>query len=296
MRNEKDQLLVDEVKQKLDWYINEASDEEYDEQAVASLQYLLDTLEPTGEEVDTEAAFEQFKEYVADRDAKEGNAKRKPFASRAVKSEKGTIMFRYKGMVAAVLLLLVLAVSLGTQAEAIKDEGFFHWFQRVVSGREFVTSPGDLDASTETVDVLRVENREEVPIKWKDWCKLEADIMSTEEFAWSHMECFTFDVRDCARSFYKYDKEEIILGIDAYGGKVGYFKQEFFDSDSCQTVNIAGEEFEFFNRINIDGKILSGLEFYRNNYKYYVWGYEESVDKLQEIVVKYKKAVEKSDL
>ncbi len=292
MRNEKDQLLMNEVKEKLDWYINEASDEEYDEQAVASLQYLLDTLEPTGEDVDTEAAFEQFKEYVADRDAREGNTKRKPFASRAVKSEKGTIIFRYKGAMAAALVVLVLAVSLGTQAEAIKDEGFFHWIQKVVGGREFVTSPDEIGIEgVEVVKKTRYEKRDEVPEEWQAWCGLEKKIMEELDSTWEYIETLNYTSRDSIRSVYCYKEKKLIIGAEFFDDSILHQNQIFHGSDSWEEISIGNFKYDFVERINVDGKILSGLEFYDKKCKHYIWGDVDSIDIMKELIVRYRDVI-----
>lgn len=43
-------LLARELEQMLDWYITEASEEEYDEKAVEYILYLLDSLDPLDED------------------------------------------------------------------------------------------------------------------------------------------------------------------------------------------------------------------------------------------------------
>ena len=123
---EKDQALVTEVKQKLDWYINDASDNEYDEKAVASLEYLLETLEPTDDfKVDEEKAWVKFKDYVEQREA-HGGAKGDKTSK--IKSHPA-FLSHPKGLVAAAILVLLLAVSIGTSSEAVRNTGFFHWIK-----------------------------------------------------------------------------------------------------------------------------------------------------------------------
>lgn len=65
MQEDKD-LLIKELKEKLDWYTLEASDEEYDEKAVESILYLLDRADPIEEKIPRqEEAWERFKERVS---------------------------------------------------------------------------------------------------------------------------------------------------------------------------------------------------------------------------------------
>lgn len=85
MQEDRD-LLIKELKEKLDWYTLEASDEEYDEKAVESILYLLDRADPIEEKIPRqEEAWERFKERVSG-----GEAEFLPLAETGEPGETGT--------------------------------------------------------------------------------------------------------------------------------------------------------------------------------------------------------------
>ncbi len=85
MQEDRD-LLIKELKEKLDWYTLEASDEEYDEKAVESILYLLDRADPIEEKIPRqEEAWERFRERVSG-----GEAEFLPLAETGEPGETGT--------------------------------------------------------------------------------------------------------------------------------------------------------------------------------------------------------------
>lgn len=85
MQEDRD-LLIKELKEKLDWYTLEASDEEYDEKAVESILYLLDRADPIEEKIPRqEEAWERFRERVSG-----GEEEFLPLAETGESGETGT--------------------------------------------------------------------------------------------------------------------------------------------------------------------------------------------------------------
>jgi len=68
-KKEDEKALLRQLKEKLNWYTMEASDEEYDEEAVESILCLLDRLEPVAEDAvpDVDDAWERFREMAEER-------------------------------------------------------------------------------------------------------------------------------------------------------------------------------------------------------------------------------------
>lgn len=85
--------LTRELKKKLDWYVMEASDEEYDEKAVEYILYLLDSLEPFGEEEmpQTNYFWQRFLTLVQQRQqaVREEPARKENAQSRMTQGESG---------------------------------------------------------------------------------------------------------------------------------------------------------------------------------------------------------------
>ena len=282
--NEKDQALITEVKQKLDWYINDASDKEYDEKAVASLEYLLETLEPTDDfKVDEEKAWVEFKDYVAQREA-HGGAKK----DKTPKTKKRPAFWsRHKGLVAAAILVLLLAVSIGTSSEAVRDNGFFHWIQNMTGGRKMITVPEDLDSMTKKDQTVKYTDRNSIPDEWKVWSKIEKDVMDKCDADWQYFEVIESADKVLVHSQYDYKNNFIILGALGYvQGNV--LEVEIFDRfDRYETWELDGIEFGV-GCVKEENRTIYCLEFYDETFKYYIIGAEDILDQMKELVVRYK--------
>lgn len=286
--NEKDQALITEVKQKLDWYINDASDKEYDEKAVASLEYLLETLEPTDDfKVDEEKAWVEFKDYVAQREA-HGGAKR----DKTPKTKKHPAFWsRHKGLVAAALLVLILAVSIGTSSEAVRDNGFFHWIQDVVGGRKMVTSPDSLDEMTEQSKTTIYTDRESIPEEWQEWSELENSVMMNEEFKWERIETREHMGKTVIRSYYNYEQDMIIIGAVNYANETRQEREEFDRYDQYDVWTIEDQEFSV-GCTQEEQRVVYSIEFIVDNYRYYITGSGNVLNVIKGLIVDYRNRIE----
>lgn len=286
--NEKDQALITEVKQKLDWYINDASDKEYDEKAVASLEYLLETLEPTDDfKVDEEKAWVEFKDYVAQREA-HGGAKK----DKTPKTKKHPAFWsRHKGLVAAALLVLILAVSIGTSSEAVRDNGFFHWIKEMVGGREMVTSPDSLDESIKSPEPLTIYNRADIPEEWRAWSDIEHSVMLEQVYEWKYIEIDEYQGKTTAHSHYSHQQGSIIVGVASYSNETLWGTEKFDRFKKNETWIIDGVEF-CVSRIKDDKKFVYIIEFTDATQAYYVAGPEGALNEIKELAMKYKRATE----
>lgn len=286
--NEKDQALITEVKQKLDWYINDASDKEYDEKAVASLEYLLETLEPTDDfKVDEEKAWVEFKDYVAQREA-HGGAKR----DKTPKTKKHPAFWsRHKGLVAAALLVLILAVSIGTSSEAVRDNGFFHWIKEMVGGREMVTSPDSLDEMTEQNETTIYTDRESIPEEWQEWSEIEQRMVEATDLKWKFVDIIRRDDKSFAQSHYDYQEQSIIIGVLEYTNVGVHEKEEFDRFDKYDMWELENLQFGV-GIIQEENKLTYTIEFYDESYKYYIIGSEYVLEELKRLAIDYRSAIE----
>ncbi len=289
--NEKDQAFIEEVKQKLDWYINDAPADEYDEKAVASLEYLLETLEPTDDfKVDEEKAWVEFKKYVSERQIH--NEKKGENPPTTTTQQKGpAFLFRHKGLVAAAILVLLLAVSISTSSEAVRDNGFFHWIKEMTGGRKMITVPEDLDAMTEQEQTDIYTNRESIPDEWKEWSEKEKDVMDGEDVEWSYIEVTESRDKIYVRSHYQHQDNHIIMGVLEYANGSILDVETFDRFDRYETWNIEGKEFGV-GCIQEEKRTLYYIEFFGENYKYYVVGPEETLEIIKKLVVEYRYVIQ----
>lgn len=130
---EKEQLIAN-LKGRLKWYQEEATDDEIDVKEISTILELLEQLEPnTGKEEKTpEEAYALFKEkYLPAYEKRKGihtdtSKKVHFFQKKAV---------RYTAMAAAVIVLLFTVLNIGTYAAARK--GFFEFLWQNNSGKSF---------------------------------------------------------------------------------------------------------------------------------------------------------------
>ncbi len=288
--NEKDQAFIEEVKQKLDWYINDAPADEYDEKAVASLEYLLETLEPTDDfKVDEEKAWVEFKKYVSERQIH--NEKKGENPPTTTTQQKGpAFLFRHKGLVAAAILVLLLAVSISTSSEAVRDNGFFHWIKEMTGGRKMITVPEDIGASVKSEPSIIITDRNEIPDEWQEWSEIESGITSEIGGEWKYIEVQKYVNRTEARSHYNYNNHHVVVGILDYTNAVMQSTERYDKFDCSSVKKIEDEEF-YVSEIHEDNVVLYRIDFFEDNYRCYVIGAESVLDKLEELVVKYKKKI-----
>lgn len=326
-KQEKNSMLIEEIKEKLDWYISEASDEEYDEKAVESLQYLLDTLEPMEEGMmpDVDEAWERFWALAEEKDkkgelfgavegieavglgntgvndadvdnadvdnanadnangddAKCSNASKGNVGGQKLNQKLLSFVAHHRSIVAvaAVFLVLVLAVSVGVQTEAVKNSGFFHWLKYDETGMQMVTSPDSLDGMTEIVEKNVYYDREEVP-KWaKEWMITEQETMEGEGYEWQHIEVKENQNVSIVVGYYLKDEDLLSIGVTSYLNSF-YLNTESYDAYTfVENISDDKMQMDVFKKEENSGKIYYKIIFWGEQCQYYV----QIEDDLQEV-------------
>lgn len=398
MQENKDtDVLIKELKEKLDWYTWCASEEEYDAKAVESILYLLDSQQPV-EEADIPAkseAWKRFKELVENQEellplpefveteigkagetdkvghgdpkidmpgvpvsgAKKARDPKAPrlmetdvemaedfgfgedgfgtngFGARLTpngfekgrfgkgKSGKGksggpgfgagsrestnpaapvrkkvvarmwNFAMRHKCIAAAIVIMLILAISGTADAIATGNTGFFYWMKQDDTGTQMMTSPSNLEAVTDTNECTYLK-REDMPEWTKDWLEIEEKFEMPEGYEWQYYEANKVENRQYIVSHYLSGdkKEEILIGVSSYEEMVSYNKEEFIDYGYVQDNNLEGENVKIYRKIEETGEIFYIMCFYLENNKYFVWGQDE-YEKLKNITIEYQKFV-----
>lgn len=396
MQENKDRdVLIKELKEKLDWYTWCASEEEYDAKAVESILYLLDRQQPV-EEADIPAkseAWERFEELmenqkellplpeaveseagkagytdgVGHRDTKtdmpgvpasgEGKARdpKAPgfgkadvemaedfgfgedgfgtsgfggngFGARptpigfgkgksggpgfgagsrestnpAVPARKKVVVrmwnfaMRHKGIAAAIVIALILAVSGTADAIATGNTGFFYWMKQDDTGTQMMTSPSNLEAVTDTNECTYLK-REDMPEWTQDWLEIEEKFEMPEGYEWQCFEVKEVEYRQYVVSKYlnKDKSKEIFLGFWKYEEKITYNKEGFIGYNYVGSYETIQKYMDIYSRIEESGKEYYIICFYDAKGKYFIRG-QDNLDELKILSAQYWNCVENS--
>lgn len=312
-------LLVRELKEKLDWYTLYASEEEYDEKAVESILYLLDRAEPiAGEDIPAQAdAWERFKSLAAGQEeellplteeeeagktdaesvesgkgdkvsaAKANMAMGKNSGRRKFMVRAGHFVVRHKYIAAAVLILVIYAVSNTARAIATGDPGFFYWLKQDDSGTTMITSPEGLGAVTDMSEKTYT-NKDEMPEWTQEWLEIVENFEMPEGYEWQCYESGEVEYRKYINSYYfcEIEKKEIVLGSWIYQDALSYHEEGFIDYIFVENYEIDQQQMRIYSKTEEPGKIYYIICFYDTNYKYFIRG-QDNLEELKVLAVQY---------
>ena len=190
MKKQDNESLIQELTKRLDWYIMEASDEEFDADEVQTLMKLLDNLKTEEDNIEdelpVEEALDDFWKHCEEREeeerlllgTEEEKDKSEPVAEkeedkpREGKLHKVLWYFhrrRFAVVVAAVLVVMVLGGSWQVVANAEKHGGFFWWMDKNEEGTTMITAPegGKVDPNNYTIE--RYYSMEKIPEEYREY-------------------------------------------------------------------------------------------------------------------------------
>ena len=323
--NQKDKQLLEMAKEKLRWYTLEASDEEFDAEAVDALVNLVSALEASGvnmaanvsEEEDAaetgQKTLEQFREYcrlrLEDEEGRsyaeggitvgrdytaEGESTGRDGAL-AVGGKKQFKVLQGRQIAAVitaacVLVLIAVFSSLGI-VNADEDQGFFHWLRRDDKGTKVVTVPGEVGFGVD--EVTKYDTLEAVPEEERQYLEEIESFGSLEEFALESIQSWNSQVaRRISESFLLETNDEISVevGVNIFEKKI-YVTWEQFDEYQFQRSEMFGEyKQDIFLREKSPDKQEYMIVFYEGNKEYFVSG-NCGLEKLKEISKEYMRTI-----
>ena len=309
MKKQDNESLIQELTSRLDWYMMEASDEEFDAEQVQALMKLLDSLkseEEKIEELPVEEAAEDFWKYCEEREAEErlllgaeeSEASDNAFDGKEKEERKeskfrGLLRFfhrhRLVAVTAAVLVVIVLEGSWQAVANAEKHGGFFWWMDKSEEGTTMITSPEGADVFSNS-KVGNCYNIEDIPKEYKEYVEEILEIPSISAYVFNYakihkeknddiVSILMTDDDDIIRFQIKIYPQEILRVRETYPGYV--FEREFEDE---------GIIFDIFSKKELSGEKTYLMYFYYGKEKYIVMGRVEEYI-LQDIVIEYKNVV-----
>lgn len=298
MKKQDNESLIQELKKRLDWYLMEASDEEFDADEVQNLMNLLDSLKADrddgiNEEFPVEEALSDFWKYCEEREederilaeADEAENTEEPSEKEAKPEKKAKdhkvlgFFRRHKvGVVAAAAVLIVVLAGGSWQvvANAEKHGGFFWWMDKNEGGTTMITSPGEITEQADNHLVEYYYKIDDIPEKYYEYIKVPLELSALHGY---DLDTIGIMHRDTVTALYVFLKNsgstnmhfEIIMYpqevLRIRDGYPGYDFSEEFEKD--------GIVYEVFKKDEADGKLNYIVYFYYKNVKYATAGMDD---------------------
>ena len=311
MKKQDNESLIQELTKRLDWYMMEASDDEFDAEQVQALMKLLDSLkeeeDQTEEEMPVEEALNDFWKYCEEREEEEkvlyGAEESRESDSTSFHSEtkeghregkfRSILWFfhrhRLAVVTAVVLAVIVLGGSWQVAANAEKHGGFFWWMDKSEDGTTMITAPEGAD-ETEGLSVERYYDIEEIPEKYREYIEQISDITLMSEYEFDYAKIMKGVHKDTVYIFMKNIDNTIRFQVIVYPQKIlrvresypGYIFEREFENE--------GVTFDVLSKNEITGENTFLIYFYNENEKYIVIASMEE-EKVQDIAIEYKNEI-----
>lgn len=315
MKKQDNESLIQELTKRLDWYIMEASDEEFDADEVQTLMKLLDNLKTEEDNVEdelpVEEALDDFWKHCEEREeeerlllgTEEERDKSEPVAEkeedklREGKFHKVLWYFhrrRFAVVAAAVLVVMVLGGSWQVVANAEKHGGFFWWMDKNEEGTTMITAPEGVE-DFNNVLTGRYYSIDEVPKEYRRYVEQVCDIQKLSEYSFIYSKIIRSKHKDNIYVFMRGNKDIIRFEIIVYPQEIlrvreiypGYtFEREFEDD---------GIIFDVLSKEELSERNTYLMYFYLGKEKYIVMSNEDE-SSLQSIVVEYKNLILESNM
>lgn len=313
MKKQDNESLIQELTKRLDWYIMEASDEEFDADEVQTLMKLLDNLKTEEDNVEdelpVEEALDDFWKHCEEREEEESlllgteeeKDKSEPVAEkeedkpREGKLHKVLWYFhrrRFVVVTVALLVVMILGGSWQVVANAEKHGGFFWWMDKNEEGTTMITAPEgveEVDSNNCTIEIY--DSVEKIPDSYGKYALQLFEISEIARYQFDyaklvngkHNDTMYIFLKDGMDDILKFEiriyPHEILRVRETYPGFV--FEKEFDDE---------GIAFDVFSKKEISGEDTYIMYFYYDKEKYTITG-RGNEDDLQDIVIRYKNVI-----
>lgn len=311
MKKQDNESLIQELTKRLDWYIMEASDEEFDADEVQTLMKLLDNLKTEEDNVEdelpVEEALDDFWKHCEEREEEESlllgteeeKDKSEPVAEKEEDKPREGKLYkvlwyfhrrRFVVVTVALLVVMVLGGSWQVVANAEKHGGFFWWMDKNEEGTTMITAPEGNSGDSEKSSVMRYYNIDEIPEEYREYVYETFKLETISEYTFDYVQVRK-DKHDDNISIFLNNKESVIrFQIERYPQEIlrvrekfpGFsFEREFEDEEII---------FDVYSKEELWGQNTYLMYFYYGEEKYVVTGRVEE-KKLQDIVIEYKNTI-----
>lgn len=317
MKKQDNESLIQELKKRLDWYLMEASDEEFDADEVQNLMNLLDSLKADrddgiNEEFPVEEALSDFWKYCEEREederilaAAEEEENIEKASEKENEPEKKTkehkvleFFRRHKaGAVAAAAVLIVVLVGGSWQvvANAEKHGGFFWWMDKNEEGKTMITSPDEKDNCAENISTIYYYTIEEVPDEFRKYAECLMKLSSIEEYELKEIKIVEYeDVNTVHAIFENCNNDIIYFETIIYPKEILRIKERYIGYSFVEEYENDGIKYEVFGKKELDGKQSYIISFCYENVRY-VTADIENEKLIKEIAQEYGVLITKSN-
>lgn len=274
--------LVTYWRKKLDWYLNEATEEEYNEEEVSAIKSILEIME--SEKLDEsyynpEKGWERFKATLDTRMKIQDEMRRTKDKAEA----RERLAFRTKGFrKVAMAASLVIALFIGGVAGSYaQKEGFFNKLDKD-GGKEVITTPSfNMTASTGNNHLI--DKIEEIPHEYLEFIWIPSNLPSDMQF-------HSASISSCENyvkmlSTYNYQDNYFNIEQKIYKNNVTYFDTLFDGYVSLGKYDISSCSIEYYKKDN-DGETEYLAYFYIRNEKFIVKS-NLGLDEIKPIIENY---------
>lgn len=302
---------IESVEARLRWFMEEATDEEFDEEEVDTLVSLLNRLKPmnAASQQSDEETLASFHEYVKRREAEERENKVSstgmPAVEKEAKAEETTgngtdnngrkskdykenrnkgiehkgfkyIIKNHKLVATAAAILLIIIVAGGSMgvANANKGNGFFYWLQKDDEGMTMLTSPEGMDGKMVFDESEKYYFKEQIPEQYHKYIIEKEKIDQLKDF---NLKVVTINKANTylrIKQWFTDESEEknVCIGALVYEENIRLARDSHI-KEEIQTIEEDGKiEDGVLVRENKIGSENTKIYFYMSNIKYVVEG------------------------
>ncbi len=290
--------MIKMAKEKLQWYTMEATDEEFDVEAVDALVNIISVLEKQAETVleanslQEDEAIEILVETYNLRVQEQHNVGVETEAEVMIPFYKRVMKYpdrRWAGViVAACLVVLLLVVSSFGVVNAGINQGFFQWLKRDEEGIKLVTSPEQNNLAAERHINTQYEAVTDIPERYCIYVVEKNSIPLLAGYETEYHEIYetvTFD--KVSTLFSKEDgKTNVKLGVLIYDEKIDVTWEKYDAHDDVYTNEYEDGMQDIMKKQDALGEMEYSVFFYKDNKKYFVIG-DIPEDELESIAEEY---------
>lgn len=312
MSQQDNESLIQELTKRLDWYIMEASDEEFDADEVQTLMKLLDNLKTEEDNIETELpveeALDDFWKHCEERegeerllfgvkeeeDKSESAAEKEQDKTKEEKLHKILWYFhrrRFAVVTAAVLVVMILGGSWQAVANAEKQGGFFWWMDKNEEGTTMITAPEGVKDDSDNYEIGLYYEIEEVPEEYREYVKQVCSISALSENSFVYSKIIRSKHKDNIYVFMRADKNDIMrFEIIVYPQEILRVREIYPEYTFEKEFEDEGIIFDVLSKKELSEQNTYLMYFFFGKEKYIVMANEDE-ESLQNIVVEYKNLV-----
>lgn len=315
MKKQDNDSLIQELTKRLDWYMMEASEEEFDADQVQALMKLLDSLKTeedkinVEEELPVEEAVSDFWKYCGEREEEEKllhdsephfeeKEERKEDHKENRKDGKvhKVLWFFHRHRVAVSAAVILVVIMLGGSWQAVanaeKHGGFFWWMDKSEEGTTMITSPEGTVEDFDNCELERYDSIEEVPERYRNYVEQVCEIQAISEYDFSYSQVLRGYHKDKMYVYMVKDKSTICFEIIIYPQKILRVRETYIGYTFERQFEDGGIVFDVLSKEEKLGENKHLIYFYFGKAQYVVISEFDEKD-LQNIVVEYKNVVTK---